>query len=275
MNLTKEWIINQLPQRPVNAHKGTFGKLLVVAGSKNYPGASYLACAAAYRTGAGLVTLVTEAQVKMIVSRKLPELTFLTSLEVFKRLYDYDVCLLGPGLGQEDRSIKFMKGLLKRKLPKIVVDGDGLSILSQEGEWWTKIRNEAVLTPHPGEMGRLTGLSIEKIQSDRINVAQYFAKKWQKTLVLKGANTVIASPAGQVAVAPFANPALATAGTGDVLAGAIAGMLVQGLKTFAAACAGVYVHGMAGEVVKKELGDTGAIASDLLSILPLIIKKLR
>ena len=240
--LTREWVVKRLPERPEDANKGTFGKVLVIAGSENYPGAAYLSCAACFRVGAGLVTLVTEQTVKIIVSRKLPEITFFSPGEVLGKVNQYDVILVGPGLGQSNQTIKLAEHVLNSSLPSTVIDGDGLNILSNEGEWWKRLNGEVILTPHPGEMARLTGTSVKKIQADRINVAQYFAKKWNKIVVLKGANTVVASPAGQALLSSFANPVLSTAGTGDVLAGAIAGMLAQGLKPFDAATVGVYIH---------------------------------
>lgn len=272
MELTKEYITFLLPKRPEDANKGTFGKVLVFAGSKNYPGAAYLTCAAVYRIGAGLVTLVTDREVKIIVSRKLPEVTFLTFKEIFEKLPGYDVLLFGPGLGQKEEIKKLADKLLKKELPKTVIDGDGLNILTGMEKWWGRMGNEVILTPHPGEMARLTGYSIKQVLSNREKVAKEFAQKWNKTVVLKGANTVIVSPAGEVVVSPFANPLLATAGTGDVLAGIISGFIAQGLSCFDASCCGVYVHGLAGEILRKKLGEAGLLASDLLLVLPKIIK---
>lgn len=274
VKLTKDWVVKRLPSRPEDANKGTFGKVLVVAGSENYPGAAYLACTACYRVGAGLVTLATEKAVKIIVLRKLPEVTLLSFKEIFKKLVEYDVLLLGPGLGQKTQAIRLIEQLLKEQLPKTVIDGDGLNILSRMGMWWERLKGEAILTPHPGEMAWLTGLTVKKIQSDRVNVAQYFARKWGKIVVLKGANTVVASPTGEVKISPFANPVLSTAGTGDVLAGAVAGMLVQGLKPFDGACVGVFIHGSAGEELREKVGNAGGLASDLLPMLPKVIKNL-
>lgn len=273
--LSSEWVANKLPKRPKDANKGTFGKVLVIAGSENYPGAAYLSCAAAYRVGAGLVTLATIPSVKTIVSRKLPEVTFLSFSEVYEKLNEYDVVLMGSGLGQENSPIKFVGQLLKEKLPVTVIDGDGLNILSKTENWWIKLNGEIILTPHPGEMGRLTGMEVNQIQSDREKVAIKFAKQWNQTVVLKGANTVIASPSGELAVSPFANPALAIAGTGDVLSGIIAGFLAQGLNNFDAACLGVYIHGMAGEMLKEKYGEVGGLASGLLPVLPEIIRNLK
>lgn len=249
-----------MPKRPRDANKGTFGRVLVIAGSKNYPGAAYLCCAAAYRVGAGLVTLATDETTKIIVSRKLPELTFLSYDEIFQKINDYDVLLFGPGL-EEGYQLPIAN------FPSAVIDAGGL-------KWGVKLKGEVVLTPHPGEMSRLTGLSIDEIQKDRINIAQKFAKKWGKVVVLKGANTVIVSPT-QTAISPFANPVLATAGTGDILAGCIAGLLAQGLMPFDAAYAGVYIHGMAGEELRKKTGEAGALASDLLPFLPKVIARIQ
>lgn len=272
--LTKEWVAKKLPKRPKDANKGTFGKVLVIAGSENYPGAAYLACVACYRVGVGLVTLATTSFVKQIVAKKLPEVTFLSFDEIFKKLFDYNVLLLGPGLGQNEEGVKFIKKLLEQKLPKLVLDADGLNTLSGLENWWDKLKTDAVLTPHPGEMARLTNLSIDEIQSNRVDTAKHFARIWNQVVVLKGANTIVCSLDGRVKISPFANPTLATAGTGDVLSGIIAGFLAQGLNTFDAACLGVYIHGLVGEKVRKKLGDAGAIASDLLPLLPKMIKSL-
>jgi NAD(P)H-hydrate epimerase len=165
--------------------------------------------------------------------------------------------------------------LLKKGLPALVLDADALNILARIPNWWQQIGDDAILTPHPGEMARLCGLSLDEIQSDRPGIAGRFAAKWQKTIVLKGAYTVIAAADGRCRISPFANPGLASAGTGDVLAGIIAGMAAQGLKLFEAASLGVYLHGEAGEMIRNELGDAGMIASDLLLALPVTIKQLK
>lgn len=271
--LTKEWVIKKLPPRPESANKGTFGKVLVIAGSENYPGAAYLACAGAYRIGVGLVTLVTTETVQQIVGKKLPEVTFII-LPARASFKEYDACLIGPGLGQSNQAVELMEQVLNSSLPPTVIDGDGLNILSKKEEWWKKLNGEVILTPHPGEMARLTGLTVQKIQSDRINLANSFAKKWGKVVILKGANTVIASSIGQVHLSPFANPALSTAGTGDVLAGVIAGLLAQGLNLFDSASVGVYIHGLAGETLRKKIGNTGVLAGDLLPVLPQVLANL-
>ena len=173
----------------------------------------------------------------------------------------------------------FMRSLLPLlkggSLRGVVIDADGLNNLSKLEGWWKELAAPTVITPHPGELSRLTGLPVEEIQSDRLAVARGYAGEWGVTVVLKGANTVVAAPDGRARLSPFANPGLASGGTGDVLAGAIVGLIAQGLDTYEAACLGVYLHGLAGERVRAELGDAGMVASDLLPALPRAIKELR
>ena len=157
-------------------------------------------------------------------------------------------------------------------LPPTVVDADGLNTLAQIPDWWKLWPTDAILTPHPGEMARLIGMSA---RNDRIAIAQSSASAWNKTVILKGAYTVVAAPNGNAMLSPYSNPGLATAGTGDVLAGAIVGLLSQGASLAAAASLGVYLHGESGERVRSKLGDTGMLASDLLPQLPRIIRDTR
>ena len=157
----------------------------------------------------------------------------------------------------------------------MVLDADALNIMSKVPEWWLGLRGEAVVTPHPGEMSRLTGMTTGEINATRMSTTRERAIQWGKSVVLKGAYTVVSSPQGQVRISPFANPGLASAGTGDVLAGAVAGLLAQGLSPFDAASCGVYLHGAAGEQARNEMGDTGMVASDLLPRLPLAIKQVK
>jgi NAD(P)H-hydrate epimerase len=284
-------IIGLLPYRSPFANKGIFGKALIVAGSVNYIGAAFLASSAAMRTGAGLTTLAIARSLQPVLAAKLTETTYLplpesetgivstAAVDIIKEeLPDYDVILAGPGLGQRGPAVEFMRGLfalLKDVKTKVILDADALNTLAGTPEWWRELTYDAILTPHPGEMARLTGKSIEEIQRDRLETAREAAQKWHKTLILKGAYTVIAAPDGRLAVSPFASAGLASAGTGDVLAGVIAGLTAQGLSLFDAACLGVYLHGFAGEMVKDTLGDAGMLASDLLPALPLTIKKMK
>ena len=278
-----------LPQRPAASHKGSFGKTLVVAGSSNYIGAAYLAATAATRVGSGLVTIVLPAAIQTAVASKATEPTYLplpetspgvispTAADVLDALRDCDSLLLGCGMGQADDTRRFIEGVLysDKRLPPAVIDADGLNALAQTPHWWERIPDLAVLTPHPGEMARLTGMPTPEVQSDRIGIAMESAARWRKIVVLKGAYTVVAFPDGSAMLSPFANAGLASAGTGDVLAGSISGLLSQGISPQDAAALGVYLHGLAGERVRARLGDTGMIASDLLPELPLAIKALR
>jgi NAD(P)H-hydrate epimerase len=243
------------------------------------------------RVGAGLVTLATAASLQPTLAAKLTETTHLPLPEaspgivsaeaaslVLSELARYDVLLLGCGLGQSEQVIGFIKSILFQSgsaLPPLVIDADAINTLAKTPNWWQKLADDAILTPHLGEMARLVGVSAEEVQADRIGIAKQVASKWHKTLVLKGAYSVICAPDGRDRISPVANAGLASAGTGDVLAGAITGLLAQGLALFDAAALGVFLHVQAGEIVKSRLGDTGMLASDLLPALPQVIKNLK
>ncbi len=288
--ITREQVRAVLPRRPLDANKGTFGRVLVCGGSINYIGAMYLACEAALRVGAGLVTLATPKSLQPILASKLTEVTYAPlsesepgvvaedAIEAMRPfLANSDVLLLGCGLGQSDAALAFVKSLVGRssELAPLVLDADALNLLAKIPHWWQKLPGDAILTPHPGEMSRLTGLSVAEIQSRRLSVARDSAMSWQKTIVLKGACTIIASPDGQASVNPAINPGLASGGTGDVLAGAIAGLVAQGLSLRDAAVAGVFLHSQAGEMAGNEMGSAGMLASDLLPLLPATIKSIK
>jgi hydroxyethylthiazole kinase-like uncharacterized protein yjeF len=292
--MTGTLVRSVLPRRPIVANKGTFGRVMVVAGSTKYVGAACLACSAALRVGAGLVTLATSVSLQAILASKLTEVTYLplsestpgvlsleAASEVTSGIQGYDVLLIGSGLGQHESAVNITKSLLLDRdpsQPPCVVDADALNILSGLSlteQVWRRLGSDVILTPHPGEMSRLTGISVEEIQRDRLAVAARAARDWHKTVVLKGAYTVVAAADGRLAVSPFANAAMASAGTGDVLAGAIAGFAAQGLSPFEAALVGVYVHGKAGELVARELGDAGVIAGDIQERLPAAIKEIK
>jgi len=290
--ITKESVRSMLPPRPHSAHKGTFGRVLVCAGSLHYIGAAYLACEGAMRVGAGLVTLAVAQSLQPILAAKLTEVTYAPLPEaepgfisneassfLHERLADYDVLLMGCGLSQHLAVVGFIRDSLLEMPPSLspclVLDADALNTLAQTPRWWQRLGEDAILTPHPGEMARLSGLSVTEIRRERLRVTREEAALWHKTVVLKGPHTVIASPDGGAKISAMANPGLASAGTGDVLSGAIAGLLAQGLPYPAAAACGVYLHGLAGEMVRAELGDAGMVASDLLPALPRAIKKIK
>ena len=287
--LDEKWAAKTLPKRPLNSNKGTFGKVLIIAGSINYIGAACLACGGALRVGAGLVTLATAESLLPIIAAKVAESTYLPLPEsrpgiisvegaeiIYRQCSQYNVLLVGCGLGQNPATVEFVSCLFSKKgLPPLIIDADGLNILARIPNWWKEIPDNTILTPHPGEMARLTGMTIDEVQRDRTGTAMKSAEKWQKTVVLKGAFTVIASTNGKCRVSPYANAGLASGGTGDVLSGVIAGMAAQGLKPYDAASLGVYLHGAAGDKIRNEIGDAGMIASDLVPALPLTIKQLK
>lgn len=290
--MTVAWARALLPERPAGAHKGTFGRAVVIAGSERYVGAAHLATIAALRSGAGLATLACGRSIYPLLAARLVEPTFFPlsdegghltgrSAGELTELLDQGIesLLVGPGLGANDSVRDFIATLLKQaaehKLPALIIDADGLNNLAAQPEWPSLIGVPAVLTPHPGEMSRLSGLSIAEIEANRLAVTRRFAAEWGCVVVLKGANTVVAGPDDRALVSPFANPALASGGTGDVLAGTIAGLAAQGIDVFEASGLGVYLHGLAGDRVREAIGDAGLLAGDLLPELPLAIKQLR
>jgi NAD(P)H-hydrate epimerase len=343
---TPAYVKALLPSRPSDAHKGTFGKAMLVAGSVNYTGAAHLAGAAAYRVGSGLVTLAIPSSLHAALAAGLTETTWLPLPETLgvlnpeavpvlvENLEGYVALLVGPGLTQEKETVQFVHRLLgvagqrKRRAgftstqssetgqvdeadasnkqsqdqptakgrsigflamsqssPRtqtqaldgvsLVLDADALNALAQADQWASQIPPDSILTPHPGEMARLAQCSNQEVQADRIGLARSKASTWNQVILLKGAYSVIAAPDGRIVVLPFTNPALATAGSGDVLAGAIAGLLSQGLAPFEAAVLGGYLHGLAGEMARMELGEAGVMAGDLLERLPHALRQLR
>lgn len=272
-----KWVTDHLPPRPSDAHKGTFGTALLAVGSVNYTGAAYLSAKAAYRAGAGLVTLAAPAPLHAALAGALPEVTWLSlphengfiaragAINVCQHLRRATALLVGCGFGLEETTRDFLVKLLEAKLPPLVIDADGLKLLAQIPEWHVKLPALTVLTPHPGEMSALTGLSKDDIQNNREFVAEKYAKEWGHIVVLKGAFTVIAAPDGRTAVLPFASAALARAGTGDVLAGIIVGLRAQGVEAFEAAAAGAWIHARAGLTALSEVGSAASVlAGDVL-----------
>lgn len=312
--LSLEVAASLLPPRPVGGHKGTFGTTLVVGGSLNYVGAPALSAQAAGRSGAGLVTLGVPAPLQPLLAGH-AELTTATWLllphdmgvlraeavpVVAEGLRHADALVLGPGLGAEEATRQFVwalfglgegrtgsrfVGFVAREeaevaappaLPPTVVDADALNALAAwEGSWWESVRTALVLTPHPGEMARLLGREIGVVQAARLEMAREAAARFRQVVVLKGAHTVVAAPDGRVSFSPFANDALAKAGSGDVLAGIIGALLGQGMEPYEAACLGVSAHGLAGDRVRQRWGGQGALASDLLASLPEVWERIR
>ena len=271
------WVRDRLPRRALDANKGSHGRALIVAGSHDYPGAPALCAGAAYRAGAGLVTLAVLEAGRPIAATLIPEAVYVPqTVSGLEKLSGIAAALVGPGLGRGDSGRAalgaFMAAMvhLRAEVRGVVFDADALNMLAEDEALLEYRLSDlsAVLTPHPGEMARLTSLPLAEIQADRIGHASRLARECGAVVVLKGANTVIAARDGQVMVLDSANPALATAGTGDVLAGAIVGLMAQGLRPFDAAVCGAALHARAGELWRDTHGDSGLLASDLLPLLP-------
>jgi NAD(P)H-hydrate epimerase len=288
--LTPEWARERLPQRPAESNKGTFGRVLSVAGSVSFTGASALAAIGALRAGAGLVTLAAIPAVRSAVVPAVPEVTYLPVPEldggidepagdlIVRALPAYSALLIGPGLGLANGTQAVVRGVLTSPavegLP-VVIDADALNALARLPGWHDELKTLAVLTPHPGELARLVGKSVAEVQQARVDIARECAGSWRQTVVLKGAHTIVARPDGQAIVSPYATAALATAGTGDVLAGAIAGLIAQGVELYDAAGLAVYLHGAAAEAFRDDYGHSGLLASELGPALARAAERLR
>ncbi len=292
----KDQIAALLPERPENGHKGTFGKILTVAGSWGMSGAAYLSASSAYRSGSGLVKMAIPQSCMETLSILVPEAVLVTLPEhqvhsctndgiidlngedqgfLKALLGDADAVLVGPGLSCNEHTHALVKMLIEQCEKPMVFDGDGLNILAKDRTLLEKLRCEAVLTPHPAEMARLIGITTSEVQKDRISLARQFADEYGVTVVLKGTGTVIATNDGRVAINPTGNDGMGTAGAGDVLAGMVTSLLGQGLAPYEAALTGVYLHGLAGDFAAQEKGRTSLIASDIVAHIPDAFKHLR
>ncbi len=296
--VTKAWVRERLPARPLDSHKGTFGTVVIAAGSINFTGAALLSARAAYRIGAGLIRLAVPGPLHTALAGQIPEATWLilpheqgviseNAADILaKNLSKTSVLLLGPGWGMEETTGAFLQRLFTHKgshargtigfvspareaeppatgedLPPLVIDADGLKLLAQIKNWPDYIKTPAVLTPHPGEMAVLTGLKVSEIQENRLEIAGKYATEWRQVVILKGAGSVIAAPDGRIAVIPIATSALAHAGTGDVLAGMVAGLRAQGVAPFEAATVAAWMHARAGVLAAEWLGHPASVLS--------------
>lgn len=270
-----------LPKRPRVSHKGDYGKILVVAGSVGYTGAAAMAAMSALRGGSGLVTLAVPSSLNDILEQKLTEVITAPVAETPQRTFspaavaelrrlekENDVVLIGPGISRHPETGKMLAEFLPNLTKPAVIDADALNLLSENMGLLKKIKVPLVLTPHPGEMARLTGKSVKEVNENSWEIARDFAKKHKVVLVLKGAGTVVAEPGGDISINSTGNPGMATAGTGDVLAGLIASFIGQGLSPADAAKLGVYIHGEAGDAAAEEVGEHSLVATDLLWAIP-------
>ena len=274
-----------LPKRPKNGHKGTFGSLMVVAGSHGMSGAAYLTAAAGLRSGTGLVYAVFPERVVDMLSCRLIEAvkvpivagkgTHLTQ-DAWDALEPYlqkaDAVALGPGIGTHKDTARLVDELVCQDLP-MVIDADALNCLGEKALCLINRTAPTVLTPHPGEMGRLLGIPTAEVQKDRLGAASNLASEAKAVVLLKGAQTVVAHPDGRLYVNPVSNSGLAKGGSGDVLTGLIGGLLAQGCSALDAACAGAYLHGMAGNQTRSEIGVRGMMAGNVLDRIPFALRK--
>jgi NAD(P)H-hydrate epimerase len=281
--LTSEEVHRLLPRRTASSHKGTYGHAGIIAGSVGKTGAAALAAMAALRIGAGLVTVATPSSANSALEAKLLEAMTAPMPETeaktlarsgLERLLAFanerSAVAIGPGLTTHPETADLVQALLPRLEKPSVLDADALNALAGHTALLSSCKTAPILTPHPGEMARLDehAASSQAVNADRIGMATRFAQRHGVVLLLKGARTVVANPDGRAAICPTGNPGMATAGTGDVLTGIIAGLLAQRLTAWDAACAGVYLHGLAGDMAAADLGPAGMIAGDLLERIP-------
>ncbi|MBU0484927.1 MAG: NAD(P)H-hydrate dehydratase [Proteobacteria bacterium] len=286
--LDKQEVKNWQPKRKNDAHKGTFGHLLIVAGSRGKTGAAILSGQGALRSGAGLVTICVPATLNEILETSLIEAMTIPLeksnagypvnqdlVQITKAAANKQAMVLGPGLGTNEKTAELVNNLYhKIKIP-MVVDADALNTLSLKESQIHKPMAPRIMTPHPGEMSWMTGIPTKEIQENRIEISKLFAKQNGVFLILKGADTIVASPDGRIAINKTGNPGMAAGGMGDVLAGLIGGLLVQGLTPWQASCLGVYAHGLAGDrLAATQKSSFGLLASELAAKLPMVLTKL-
>jgi hydroxyethylthiazole kinase-like uncharacterized protein yjeF len=258
--------------RLASTHKGTYGHVAIVAGSPGRSGAAVLAARGAIRTGAGLVTVITDAVTAPLVhAHSIESMT----TQDFGAIGGKDAVLVGPGLRDDDESYANVRELVAAIEQPLVVDASGLNAFAGRAAELNPHSRPRVITPHPGELARLVGGGAKSINADRLTAARDAARATNCVVVLKGHQTLIAAPDGNVNVNPTGNPGMASGGMGDVLGGIIVALLARGADPFDAACAGVYLHGFAGDILKEEMGDTGLAANDLAEKLAVAVRKLK
>lgn len=269
-----------IPMRLSSANKGSCGRVSIIAGSKGMTGAAALSALGALRSGAGLVTALTPSSEQPILAVKLTEamtvplphengvISAAAADTVLESIQNADAVVFGPGLGKGRGILPLLERIVTEFTKTLIIDADGINALSSNIDILNRKKCSVILTPHPGEMSRLNGLSISEIQSARIKTAEDFADRFDVTVALKGEGTVVAARGGKTAVNPSGNCGMATGGTGDVLSGVVAALAAQGCTPYDSAVLGVYLHGLAGDIAAAEKGVHGLIASDLCGTLP-------
>lgn len=271
-------ILKSLPKRPEHSHKGTFGRLLVIGGSYGMSGAAYLCAKAAYRSGVGLVDIFTPEENRVILQTLIPEAVLSVydksaKDRIYSSLERADAVVIGVGLGQSETASDILSTVLKTTKVPVVIDADALNLISKSNSLFELMRapsdRELIITPHPGEMSRLTGIAVADIVGDLQNIATDFADKNRVICVLKDHNTVVAVPnSDMVYLNQSGNSGMATAGSGDVLSGIIGALLAQGVAPDESARLGVYIHGSAGDLARDRLGEYSVMAQDIIDMLP-------
>lgn len=283
-NLTdREFIKAVIPKRKAEFNKGNCGKVVIVTGSLGMAGSGCIAAKASLRTGAGLVYIAAPSTLLNIYQSVVPE-AIAIQLEdnngiiseesistILERIEKCNVAAIGPGLSTDDSIYNIISSIGENANIPVVLDADALNVVAKNIDILSKFKKEVVLTPHPGEMSRLTGLDISYIQSNRIEVARKYASQWGVVVVLKGARTIIADKSGEIYINPTGNAGMATAGSGDALTGIIASLIGQGIGVFNAAVAGVYLHGLAGDIAAEAKGEHGLNAMDIAESVPCAI----
>lgn len=278
--------IGKISVRREDSHKGDYGKVLVIAGSRGMTGAAFLASQGALLAGSGLVTNGIPVSLNPVMETKLTEVMTLPleetadqtlSLKAKKKILDFskkcDVVAMGPGLGSDNQVTSLVKELLTAIEVPVVLDADGINALGGELELLKKREQPTVITPHPGEMASLTGKDVTEVQSMRGDIAKSVAEITGTIVCLKGHASVIADPAGRLYINDTGNSGMATGGSGDILTGMIASFIGQGIDLFSATVSAVYLHGLAGDIAAEEKGQFSMIASDILACLPAAFKK--
>lgn len=270
--ITQSFVNTFIKKREREIHKGDCGKILIFAGSKGMAGAAVLCARAALRTGAGLVRASVPEALFPILQIGVPEATCITRERFLEDLMQYSAIAIGPGLGDEEENGVLIKNILETTDKPVVLDADGLNLLRNELTVMSKAKAKLIITPHPGEAARLLGLTAADINKDRLQSARELATVTGAVTVLKGAGSVVATPEGKTYINTTGNPGMATGGSGDVLSGVIAALAGQGLDTEAAATAGVFLHGLAGDLASDRMGEYGLIASDIANMVALAIR---
>ncbi|MGI6728410.1 MAG: NAD(P)H-hydrate dehydratase [Anaerovoracaceae bacterium] len=265
-----------IKKRPKDLHKGDCGRVLVIAGSKGMAGAAILSARGALRSGAGLVRVSIPEELFPIIQVGVPEATCISRSLSPDQLEQYQAIVIGPGLGDENSNVSLIKMVLDEVYGTVIIDADALNLIARNKELqnvMNKSSESLIITPHPGEAARLLGCTTNEINRDRVTAVRRLVEQTGAVSVLKGASTLVATSNQKTYINTTGNSGMATGGSGDVLSGIIAALAGQGLSCFEAAAAGVYIHGLAGDIAAENLGEYGLIATDIATMAALALKK--